>query len=109
MASVYLKRGRWYLRVKDGSGVWRCVRSDATRKTEAERLAHELELRHERQRLGLEPLPDPNGGGTVAELMEWWLATYVGKRPSAGSTAAVIRKHITRSKLGHMRLAQVRP
>jgi hypothetical protein len=53
MASVYPKRGIWYLRFKDGLGRWQCKASVAHTKTEAMRLALELERRSERQRLGL--------------------------------------------------------
>ena len=59
MASVYQKRGRgtWYLRVKDAAGRWQDIASTAQTKTEARRLALDLEWKAERQRLGLEPLP----------------------------------------------------
>lgn len=58
MASVYQKRGRgtWYLRVKDAAGRWQDIASSAATKTEARRLAAELDRKAERQRLGLEPL-----------------------------------------------------
>jgi hypothetical protein len=56
-ASVYQKRGRgtWYLRVKDAVGRWADIASTAKTKTEARRLAADLERKAERQRLGLEP------------------------------------------------------
>ena len=74
MASVYQKRGRttWYLRVKDAVGRWQDIASTAATKTEAKRLAAELERKAERQRLGLEPLPT-DCKLTVGELVEWWL------------------------------------
>lgn len=55
MASVFLKRHTWYLRVRDASGRWVSKASTATTKTEARRLAVDLERRFERQQLGLEP------------------------------------------------------
>src|SRR5258707_15391110 len=80
MASVFQRVGRWYLRVKDERGVWRKIPSSARTKTEARRFAEDFERRCERQRLGLDPLPPKDGGGTLAELLTWWLVTY-----SAGS------------------------
>ena len=67
MASVFQRAGRWYLRVNDEAGVWRKIPSSARTKTEARRFAEDLERRSERQRLGLEPLPLKDGGGTLAE------------------------------------------
>jgi len=74
MASVYQKRrrGTWYLRVKDAGGRWQDIASTAQTKTEARRLAAELERKVERQRLGLEPLPT-DCTLTVGELVQWWL------------------------------------
>ncbi len=73
MASVYEKSGTLYLRYKDGRGRWRAVASSARTKTEAKRMAAELELRGERQRLGMEALPPEDGGVTLLELLEWWI------------------------------------
>ena len=50
MASVYEKAGKWYLRWKGPDGRWRDQVSTAQSKTEARRLAGELERRAERQR-----------------------------------------------------------
>lgn len=57
MASVYQKRGTWYARVKHATGAWRSLATKAANKTEARRLAEDIERRAERQRHGLEPLP----------------------------------------------------
>ena len=54
MASPYLKDGKWYLRWKDDSGLWRGMVSTARTKAEARRLQAELERRAERVRLGVE-------------------------------------------------------
>ncbi len=109
MASVYLKREVWYLQVVDAGGRRRLVASSAETKTEAKRLAAELEKRYERQRLGLEVADLPDGGGTVAELMEWWIDGFV--RRSAGHEGAIcsVRKHVIGSALGAIRLAGVTP
>jgi len=73
MAFVYGKAGKWYLHYKDARGKWRDKVSTARTKTEAKRLAGELERKCERQRIGLEALPDEDSGGTFDELMNWWL------------------------------------
>ncbi len=108
MASVYLKRGTWYLQVVDAAGHRRCIASTATAKTAAKRLALDLEGRFERQRLGLEPADLADGGGTVDQLMEWWIDKFLKK---AGSDTGIssIRKHIIGSPLGSLRLADVTP
>jgi len=63
---------RWYVRYRDASGGWCAERSTARTKSEALRLAEDLERKGERQRQGLEPGPtDP--GMTLGELCEWWL------------------------------------
>ena len=74
MASVFQKRGRgtWYLRVKDAAGRWLDIASTAPTKTEARRLAAELERKAERQRLGLEPLPT-DCALNLGQLVAWWL------------------------------------
>ena len=51
MASVYQRKDRWYLRYRDERGRWRDRVSNARTKTEAKRLAGDLERRCERQRL----------------------------------------------------------
>ncbi len=57
MATVYRKRGSWYLAFLDGQGRRRQLRTRARTRSEAKGLAYELERSAERQRLGLEPLP----------------------------------------------------
>jgi hypothetical protein len=64
--SVYLKRQTWYLRVNDSAGRWVCLASGATTKTEARRLAEELERKAERVRMGLEAAPSPAGAARWA-------------------------------------------
>src|ERR671924_95746 len=83
MASVFQRRGHdtWYLRVKDASGRWANVASTAQTKTEARRLAADLERKAERQRLGLEPRPS-DCTLTLGELVSWWLRE---RCPAAGS------------------------
>ncbi len=72
MASVYMKGPSWYAQFKDGVGRRRLVRLQAKTKTEAKRLAEELERKAERQRMGLEPLPSDTTM-TLVDVCEWWL------------------------------------
>ena len=72
MASTYQKRGTWYLNFKDATGRRRSVASAAATKTEARRLAADMERKAERQRYGLEPLPG-DSDMTFGKLCEWWL------------------------------------
>ena len=108
MASVFLKRGTWYLQVVDARGGRRCIASTAPTKTAAKRLAIELEARYERQRLGLEVRDLEGGGGTVNELMEWWIETFLKKAGSKTGDSS-IRKHIIGSPLGATLLVDVTP
>jgi len=106
MASVYRRNEVWYVRYKDGHGKWRSQASTATSKTEARRLAGELERRAERQRLGLEPFPVEDGGGTVAELLAWWLETYVTSPKENRRLSGVVRRHFDGSELASLRLVE---
>ncbi len=100
MASVSERGGRWYVRYRDASGKWVRQVSTADTKTAARRLASELERRAERQRLGLEQLAPENGGGTLAELLQWWLETYSKGRPSHARNVSTLRKHLIGAPLG---------
>ena len=109
MASVYLRGRKWYLRYKDARGRWRSMPSTARTKTEARRLAGEVERRAERERLGLEaPLPE-DGGGTLATLLAWWLATCVSGMPSHGRTKHAVERNLITSPLGALHLIDVTP
>jgi integrase len=107
MASVFERGGRWYLRVKDGAGLWRKIPSEARTKTEARRLAEEFERHAERQRLGLEPLPPVDGGGTLAELLEWWLTNHSSGSPSHEKNKYSVRRHLMASDLARLPLIAV--
>ncbi len=109
MASVYKRGDRFYIHYKDARGKWRDKASMARTKTEARRLAAELERQCERQRLGLEPLPAEDGGGTFDELMQWWLDTYSAGSPSHQRNKFTVQKNLVGSELGSLRLVQVTP
>jgi integrase len=108
VASVYLKRGTWYLSFRDANGRWRVKASIAKTKTEARRLADEIERTFDRQARGLEPAELPDGGGTIDGLMEWWLEKFLRKAGSDTGESS-IRKHIIGSALGKVRLVEVTP
>jgi len=107
MASVYPKGDKWYLRFRDETGRWRDRASAARSKTEARRLADDLERKCERQRLGLEAIPDADGGGTFAALLEWWLDTYSRVSPSHKRNTSTVTKHLLDSALAPLRLVDV--
>ena len=109
MAEPFRKNERWYLRYKDAHGRWRQQPSDAQTKTEARRLAGELQRREERIRLGIEEAPPEDGGGTVDALLEWWIDAYLSKSPGYSRAVGTIRKHLIGSKLGRLRLVELTP
>src|SRR5258706_5026946 len=100
MASVFQRQGHgtWYLRVKDACGRWANIASTAKTKTEAWRLASDLERKAERQRLGLEPLAT-DCTLTVGELVAWGLRE---RCPPASSEREVsrLRKNVISTPLG---------
>jgi len=107
MASVYLKRGRWNLRIRDQHGRWRDKGSTARTTTEAKRLVGELETKYERARLGLETLPPEDGGGTLGELMSWWLKTHSAKTPSHDLNVGIVTKHFASPGIADLPLVEV--
>src|ERR1700737_4684475 len=106
---VLLKDGRYVLRWTNGIGkrVW--LTSKAETKAEARRLLRDLERQAERQRLGLEPLPTEDGGGTLGELLQWWLDNISKGSPSHTSNVSVVGKHYLPSELARLPLTAVTP
>jgi integrase len=110
MASAYLKRKTWYLSVLDASGRRRQLASRAVTKTEAKRLASELERRYERQRLGLDSPPIADDLRTIDDLLAWWLDQFVRHLASSESTHSMVRRHLVASKdLAVLDLERVTP
>jgi hypothetical protein len=109
MASVIFRSGKWFLKFRDHRGRWVRKTSSARTKTEARRLADDLERRCERQRLGLEPVLDETGGGTLAELLAWWLDTYSVKLASHDRNVLSVKKHLLGSDLARLRLVEITP
>jgi integrase len=109
MASVVSRGSRWYVKYRDHRGKWVRRPTTARTKTEARRLADDVERRCERQRLGLEPIPDEAGGGTLGELAEWWLKTYSVELASHQRNTFTLGKHLLASSLAELRLVDVTP
>lgn len=107
MASVYKKRGTWYARVKDATGASRSLATKAANKTEARRLAHDLERRAERQRHGLEPAPG-DSSMTLGDLCAWWLRERCPEASADGEKRR-IDLHVTRTDLGDLPVPHVTP
>jgi integrase len=108
MASAFEKRpGRFYARWKDRNGVWQDTPTSARTKTEAKRLAVELEQRAWRQTMGLEQLRAQDGGGTVRELLTWWMETFSQETPSHERNESAIRTHLLSARIADLRLAEV--
>ncbi len=96
----------WYLNYVDENDRRFTTRSRATTKTEAKRLAVEAELRAERVRRGLDAALPKDGGGTLAELMEWWLETCRKGKAGYASERSGARIHIKKTNFGTMTLLQ---
>jgi len=105
MASVYQKRGSWYVKFLDGQGRRRQLRTRARTRSEAKGLAYELERSAERQRLGLEPLPS-ECKLTFAELCEWWLKNRCSVK-RADRERHRLKRHVFDSKIGGMPVPQI--
>src|SRR4051794_19711449 len=102
MASVFFRDGSWYLRVKDAAGRWTKKRSSVKTKTEAKRMAYEIEMRAERQRLGVEAKVPSDGGEPLGEMLQWWLREHSKGTPSHAWQSRVVKKHIMPTKLARL-------
>jgi len=108
MASAFEKRrGKFYARWKDANGGWQDTPTNARTKSEAKRIAVELETRAWRERMGLEQLRAEDGGGTVRDLLKWWLEAFSEDAPSHSRNESAIKKHLLPAKIADLRLAEV--
>jgi integrase len=107
MAFVFQRGAKWYIGYRDNRARQRQKVTSARTKSEAKRLASDLERQHERQRLGLEPLPPEDGGGTLRELLRWWLDTYSKTSPSHARNVYSIEKNFLRCPLADLRLLEL--
>ena len=74
-------------------------------KLEARRFREDLERQAERQRAGLEPLPQDRVHVTFGELMDWWWKRH-GQRLRSPTIRGFLEKHL-RAKLGPLPLHQI--
>ena len=86
-------------------GRLRNVATKATTKTEARRLATDLERQAERARFGLEPLPS-DSTLTLGQLCTWWLDERCPEASVAIETQR-LGKHVLRTSLGSLPLRHV--
>jgi integrase len=105
MAHVRLRGSTWYVRWRDAGGKWQERRTTAKSKTEARRLAGELERKVERQELGLDPLPIQSSA-TFWELCSWWVESRCKPR-SRDDERYRLGKHVKATALGDLPLAKV--
>jgi integrase len=91
--------GRYYVKFKNAVGRWERKASTAGTKAAAKKLADELEIRAERQRLGLEPTPDPDGGGPWTELVEWYGREYASVQPNFRRWTSLKNVHLVQPPL----------
>ncbi len=106
MASVFKRGGRWYTKFKDHTGRWRMQVTTAVTKTEAKRLAMDLERQSERRRLGLEPVP-AEGGATLGDLLRWWEKMYFEQSPGYSKSRGTFHRHLLESELSRMPIREV--
>ena len=101
MASVYKKRGAWWIRVRDARGIWRDRPAKARTKPAAQQEALEAQQFAHRQRNGLAPAAE-NMRRTFGELMDLWRERY-GRRLRSQSIIPMVEKHL-RPTLGNLPL-----
>ena len=104
MASVYEKNGHWYLRYKTERGRWCDRKCSARTKTEARRMADDLERSSEKVRLGL-ALPTPEF--SVADLLRWWLDEIWKGRPSYAKAKSALERHLIDAPLFEARVDKI--
>lgn len=109
MASAYKRKGTWFLRVQDAAGRWVKEKSSARTKTEADRLAFERQQKLDRERDGLDPTIPRNGGETVGELLQWWLAEHSLGTPSHDWAERAVKNHLLPSDLARLSVFSLRP
>jgi len=106
MPSVFQRSDRWYVKYKDATGRWCTKPTAAETKTEAKRLASDLERRAERQRFGLEPLPNDDDT-TLGDLLRWWDDAYFSHTSGYEKSRPSFHKHLVESDLAKLPLSQV--
>ncbi len=105
MASVFQRYDVWFVKWKDGAGQWKSQRTTCQTKAEAKRFARDLETKAERQRAGLEALPEASRFKTFGDLLDWWLAEY-GAKLRSQTILLSAEKHF-RPTLGSLPIQEV--
>ena len=106
MSSVFKRGDRWYAKFKNRTGRWEARPTTAKTKTDAIRLAIDIERQAERQRLGLDPLPTDDGEN-LAELLLWWEEAYFRHTASYERSKSTFRIHLLESSLAKVPLREV--
>ena len=94
---------------RDAASRWRRKATTAKTKSAAQKLADDLQTQAERQRLGLEPLPDPNGGGLWTDLVNWYGREYASVQPQFRRWQSTRDVHLTTGPFMGKRVADVTP
>jgi len=105
MAYVRQRGEIWYVGFRGATGGWTEKASKAQSKTEARRLAADLERQAERQRLGLEAVPGSTAH-TLASLCDWWLEQRCPLQ-SAKRERGRLTLHVVKRTLGNLPLRAV--
>lgn len=69
-------------------------------------MASDLERRAERQRLGLEPLPEDDGT-TLGDLLQWWEETYFRQSSAYSRSRGTFRRHVVESDIAKLAIREV--
>jgi integrase len=101
-------RKRWYLRVKDGAGRWQSMPCAARTKGEARAMQRELELKSDRQRKGLEPLPTDRWA-TFDQMLQWFLDGEATRFVSHDKLKSIYTTHFKDSDLARLPPTAVTP
>src|SRR5581483_6202093 len=94
-----------YASFKGPTGKRVTVATSADSKKAAQRIAVDLERKAERQRHGLEPLPEQNDR-SLWSLCEWWLEERCPPQ-SVAEERSRLRKHVQRAKIADLPLSGV--
>jgi len=105
MSSVVKRGGHWYAKFRGTDGKWCRQATTAETKTEAKRLATDLERKAERQRLGLEPIA--TDAATLGELLRWWEDAYFKPTSAYSKSCGTFRRHLIGSDLSELPMREV--
>src|SRR5207244_3079531 len=107
MPSAFQRGDVWWIKFRDVAGIQRRQGTTCRTKTEAKRLAEDLERQAERQFHGLEPLPGDAASISFGELLHWWWETH-GRHRADRLLPTMMDKHI-RPGLAHLPVRSVTP